>query len=39
MIIIPIKKKQFDMIVSGEKKEELNEIVWWKIILQAQLGV
>lgn len=26
MLILPIKKKRFDMIVSGEKKEEYREI-------------
>ena len=26
MLILPIKKKWFDMIVSGEKKEEYREI-------------
>ena len=26
MLILPIKKKCFDMIVSGEKKEEYREI-------------
>lgn len=26
MIVLPIKKKWFDMIVSGEKKEEYREI-------------
>ena len=26
MLILPIKKKRFDMIISGEKKEDYREV-------------
>ena len=31
MLTLPIKKKWFDMILSGEKKEEYREIKPYKI--------
>ena len=38
MLILPIKKKWFDMIVSGEKKEEYREIKpYWIIRLLHHL--
>ncbi len=29
MLVLPIKKKWFDMILSGEKKEEYRELTWY----------
>ena len=39
MLILPIKKKWFDMILSGEKKEEYRDITpyWQKRILNARI--
>ena len=32
MLVLPIKKKWFDMILSGEKKEEYRELTWyWRV--------
>ena len=39
MLILPIKKKWFDMIKSGEKKEEYREIKPYYGIRFAKLGV
>lgn len=39
MLILPIKKEWFDMILSGEKKEEYREIKpYWTIRLLHELG-
>lgn len=39
MLTLPIKKKWFDMILSGEKKEEYREIKqYWIIRLAKELG-
>lgn len=39
MLILPIKKKWFDMILSGEKKEEYREIKpYWEVRLQTAFG-
>lgn len=40
MLILPIKRKWFDMIVSGEKKEEYRELkeYWHKRFSKADLG-
>lgn len=40
MLILPIKRKWFDMIVSGEKKEEYRELkeYWNKRFRKADLG-
>lgn len=39
MLILPIKKKWFDMILSGEKKEEYREIkpYWTKRLLKSDI--
>ena len=39
MLTLPIKKKWFDMIKSGEKKEEYREIKPYYDIRFAKLGV
>lgn len=39
MLTLPIKKKWFDMIKSGEKKEEYREIKKYYITRFARLGV
>ncbi len=40
MLILPIKKKWFDMILSGEKKEEYREIKpYWTKKIMNELGV
>ena len=39
MLILPIKKKWFDMILSGEKKEEYREIKKYYGVRFAKLGV
>ena len=39
MLTLPIKKKWFDMILSGEKLEEYREITpYWTVRLQNQFG-
>lgn len=39
MLILPIKKKWFDMILSGEKKEEYREIkLYWTSRFMKELG-
>lgn len=39
MLTMPIKKKWFDMILSGEKKEEYREIKpYWTIRLAKSFG-
>jgi len=40
LLILPIKRKWFDMIVSGEKKEEYRELkeYWHKRFTKADLG-
>lgn len=40
MLILPIKKKWFDMIKSGEKKEEYREIkqYWTKRLLKSDIN-
>lgn len=39
MLILPIKKKWFDMILSGEKKEEYRNIKpYWKTRILTWLG-
>ena len=39
MLILPIKKKWFDMILSGQKKEEYREIkpYWTKRLLKSDI--
>lgn len=39
MLILPIKRKWFDMIASGEKKEEYREIkpYWTKRLLKSDI--
>lgn len=40
MLTLPIKKKWFDMILSGEKPEEYREITpYWTVRMQNQFGV
>lgn len=39
MLILPIKKKWFDMILSGEKKEEYREIKPYYMIRFAHIGL
>lgn len=40
MIVLPIKKKWFDMISSGEKKEEYREIKrYWDVRFLKQIGL
>lgn len=39
MLTLPIKKKWFDMILSGEKKEEYREIkTYWEVRLRNAFG-
>ena len=39
MLILPIKKKWFDMILSGEKKEEYREIKPYYMIRFSNVGL
>lgn len=40
MLVLPIKKKWFDMILSGEKKEEYREIKpYWTIRFLREFGL
>lgn len=39
MLILPIKKKWFDMILSGEKKEEYREIKPYYMIRFSNIGL
>lgn len=39
MLVLPIKKKWFDMILSGEKKEEYRDISdYWKVRFANAFG-
>ena len=39
MLILPIKKKWFDMILSGEKKEEYREEKYYYVIRFQNIGL
>ncbi len=39
MLILPIKKKWYDMIISGEKREEYREVNnYWRTRIMGELG-